>query len=231
MSLPWSFTKMDKILNVLNLAVNLHNATMLSSEIGETLGDAISNALNTIGIKDAEGSPIDFNEVVSNSVTNLIQSIIGTENYQALLTKFAKANRIYQTGMNLLSSVRNMIDATTSVAEIAAENIGVVGNALKRAGAIRENAFPNLPEKIDGQSRFIRLLEKTEDTVDTLERITSDTLEISEELNQIKEDRQELFEQIEDFVEEKDKQDQKDKDLATNTPEPKIGDELEAIDE
>ena len=227
----WASTTLDKALNLMNTALLLHNAAHLSRNIGQTVGDVIGNALATIGIKDAEGNSIDFNQTIGRSVTNLIKSIIGAENYEGLSVSWAKANRIYQTGMNMLYSVRNLADATTAVAEIAAENIGVVGNALKRAGTIRENAFPDLPEKVNGQSRLIRFLDQAEEVADTFENITSNTREVREELAEINQDRQELSKQITEVVKESEKTNQENKNLAIATPEPQLGDEVEGSDE
>ena len=227
----WASTTLDKALNLMNTALLLHNAAHLSRNIGQTVGDVIGNALATIGIKDAEGNAIDFNQTMGSSVTNLIKAIIGTENYNQLSVSWAKANRIYQTGMNMLYSVRNLADATTAVAEIAAENIGVVGNALKRAGTVRENAFPDLPENVNGQSRLIRFLDQAEEVADTFENITSNTREVREELAEINQDRKALTEQLGEEVNKSEKTDRENKNLAIATPEPQLGDEVEGTDE
>jgi hypothetical protein len=62
--------------------------------------------------------------------------IFGVQNWEALKARWAATNRILSTGSTLLWSVRDLMDNTQTLAEIAAENSAKVGNALRRAGAI-----------------------------------------------------------------------------------------------
>ena len=80
----WSSTVIDKTLNAANFALSLHNAMMLSNNIAETVLDTISILLETVGISDAEGNPIDVAEWLTNKITQVIQGIIGAQNYAEL---------------------------------------------------------------------------------------------------------------------------------------------------
>jgi hypothetical protein len=98
--IKWSH--LDRILNVLTFITVLHNAFMLSNQLGQTLFSAISNGLSAIGIEDDEGNPLDIGSIVSGGVESVITQIIGAENYAQMSAEWKKANRIYQAATNLL---------------------------------------------------------------------------------------------------------------------------------
>ena len=73
----WQAANVDKVLNAINTIGVLHNAMMLSHNIGETLGETISIGLNAIGIKDSTtGEAIDINGIVKSKLNALITAII-----------------------------------------------------------------------------------------------------------------------------------------------------------
>lgn len=226
----WDFTKMDKVLNVLNLAVNLHNASMLSRNIGETLGEAVSNALSFIGIKDAEGNTIDINELISQGVTNLITSIIGTENYEALLTKWAKANRIYQTGMNLLGNLRGILGSMEEIAEETGVDVARIGNALRDSGTVEADSYPHMAENKRGLIKIFDALEKAEDTADVVLNITEEIKSIGEEAQEFQENRQTIREAFRQEKEEIDRIEKVADRRIENLPEPTEEDKLETVE-
>ena len=185
----WEFTKMDKILPMLNLTVSLHNAAMLSNNVGETIGQVVDNALSTVGIKikDAQGNPIGINEVIGNSVQGLIQSIIGTENYQNLLVAQAKANRIYQTGINLLSSVTQMLGSMEEIAEETGIDVAKIGNALRDSGTVEPDSYEHMAENKKGLVKAFSALEAVQEKADTIQSITSEVRDLAETASEFKE--------------------------------------------
>lgn len=227
----WSFTKSDKILNAINTTLLIHNASMLSQNIAVTVGDVISNGLEAIGIKDAEGQAINFNEVVGSSITNLITSVIGAENYASLSTNWAKANRIYQTGVNVLSNVRSIIDTTQDIAETAGENVSLIGNALKKSGVVRENSYPWMPENLNTESRWLNRLDKIQDSVEIFEDIIDNARDISEELSEMKENSTKFKEEIDTKKKNRLEEEDENKNIAIRLPELKEDDEDRFIEE
>ncbi|PSB05602.1 hypothetical protein C7B62_24855 [Pleurocapsa sp. CCALA 161] len=183
----WKATHADKILNGITTALVVHNAIMLSSNLGQTIGDATSSVLNAIGIKDSEDNPIDVNTVIRAKMTELISSVIGSENYAALTKKIAAANRIYQSAANVLDLTRSLFDSARNVAELTAENTGKIGNALREAGAVYEDAYDLMQEKVNPQNQAQRRLEGLANTLGDLAEGASAIAEVSEEVIETKE--------------------------------------------
>jgi hypothetical protein len=188
----WKATHADKILNGITTTLVIHNAVMLSGNLAQTVGEAASGSLSAMGIKDSEGNPIDVNAVVKGKMTNLIKSMIGTENYAALTKKIAAANRIYQSTANVLDLTRSLFDSARNVAELTAENTGKIGNALRESGAVYEDAYQLMQEKVNPQNQAMRRLEGLSNTLQTLEQGASAISEVSSEVVETKENIDEL---------------------------------------
>ena len=105
----------------MNTVLLLHNAAMLSRNLGSTLGDLTSQALATIGIKDSEDSPIDVNEILGKQANNFMSSILGAEVWAGTKTSWNKANSIIASATNLMYTVRSMFDSTREILEWTAE--------------------------------------------------------------------------------------------------------------
>lgn len=190
----WKATQMDKVLNLLTFISVLHNASMLSRDIGETLGYAVDNALNAMGIpiKDETGSQISINDVIGRSVTNFIKGVLGDDVYNELRENYLKANRVIQSASMIIWSIRSIGDATLDLMEWVGSNTGRIGNALKRFGLVGERAYPWMSENPQGQhrfrARFDRLtggLERAEDFASSFATATSNVLEITQETNEL----------------------------------------------
>jgi len=104
---------------------------------------------------------------------------------------------VYQSGANILFSVRSIMDSTQEVAQFTAESTGRIGNALKRAGVVFENSYKWMPEQVNGQNAFSRRferitsgLENIEDAAGALQNVTGEILSAQEELSEIRENRE-----------------------------------------
>ncbi|PSB05762.1 hypothetical protein C7B62_24500 [Pleurocapsa sp. CCALA 161] len=203
----WKATHADKILNGITTALVLHNAVMLSNNLGQTIGDAASSVLNAIGIKDSNDQPFDVNTVIKAKMTELISSVIGSENYAALTAKIAAANRIYQSTANVLDLTRSLFDSARNVAELTAENTGKIGNALRDAGAVYEDAYDLMQEKVNPQNQAQRRLEGLSNTLGNLAEgasaiaeISSEVVETRENITQLKAERKQLEDETKLFL-------------------------------
>lgn len=203
----WKATHADKILNGITTALVIHNAIMLSNNLGQTIGDAASGVLNAIGIKDSEGNPFNVNTVIRAKMTQLITSAIGSENYAALTAKVAAANRIYQSAANVLDLTRSLFDSARNVAELTAENTGKIGNALREAGAVYEDAYDLMQEKVNPQNQAQRRLEGLSNTLGNLaegasaiSEISSEAVETRENITQLKAERKQLEDETKLFL-------------------------------
>lgn len=193
----------DKVLNGLNTALLIHNASMLSGQIAETLGDTASIVLNSLGIKDNDDNPIDVNGVVKAKLTKLIEGIVGKQNTKEFLEKLAQANRIYQTGQNIVNDTIDLFDTTHQILEQTGGNVAKIGNALREAGEVDFDAYTEMNEEMIRKSKVFNRLEGIEEKVDTIYSITSDVESIKDTVASLSENREELTEAIDEFKEKK----------------------------
>ncbi|WP_414579188.1 hypothetical protein, partial [Anabaena sp. CCY 9402-a] len=190
--------QLDRALNLLTFAATVHNAFQLSNDIGVTLGSALSNVLQLIGIKNDDGSALDIGQIINSTVENLVKGIVGAENYQQMSQAFAKANRIYQASTNVLNSFLNLSQTILQASELIAAYTGRIGNALKKGGVILENAYGwmNPQPKFNRVSQFLEGLQNGASTIqmvtqaplDVVNAVTETTTAATEFVKAVKED-------------------------------------------
>ena len=199
----WKNTRLQKVINLLTLVSVMHNAAMLSRDVGETIGELASNMLATVGIKDEEGNPLHINFLLGTSVRNFVQTIVGEQVYNDVSKAWHKANRIISSAAIIVYTVRGLHDTSKDVMEWTAENTGKIGNALKRWGVVGEKAYPWMSERVKAQDAYRRKLERVtsgleniEDAASSLSQVTGDVREIQEEFTELKEQRDSFTELI-----------------------------------
>jgi hypothetical protein len=195
----WRATKMDKVLNALTFVMTLHNAAMLSKNLGQTLGELTGLALQTVGIKDENEQAIDINAILGKSIENFAKAIVGEEVYNGTKATFNKLNRIVQSASQIIWTIRSIGDSSREIAEWTAENTGKIGNALKRWGIVGENAYKWLPERITQQGKWFAKVDRIRNNVDNLDDAASSLTGALSEVRSIQEEMGELKEQKENF--------------------------------
>jgi hypothetical protein len=207
---------LDRVLNIMILAATIHNALMLSNDIGQTFVGIINNVLQLIGLKKEDGSTFDIGSVISSSVENLIKGAIGADNYIELKESWAKANRIYQATANVLNSFLNLSQTILQASELIAAYTGKIGNALRKGGVILESAYGwmNPQPKFNRVTKF---LEGLQSGASTIQMVTQAPLDIVNATTEFTTASTEFVKAI--------KEDDKPENKATPTPEP---DELKA---
>ncbi|MEA5469327.1 hypothetical protein [Spirulina sp. 06S082] len=199
----------DRAIAILNLSLALHNAAQLSNEILVTVTGTIDLILSFFGIEwktvDSDGvvKPVSTQGVISEFFANTLKRTLGAETFTKLSIQWLKANRIYQAASNVIDSTQNTLDSILNLNELTANVTGKVGNALKRAGVVMEDAYEWFDEKVDSvreNSKFgwINKLENTQEAVEVIEEIVSTTVEIKESLQEMKEATEEFNEAIEE---------------------------------
>jgi hypothetical protein len=190
--------KVESVKSTITLALTLHNALMLSQSLGDTLGVIIDNVLNVFGntFRTTEGSQISASEFLGATVKNWIISIIGVENYTKLSDTFAQANRIYQTGMNILSTTQGMFDAASSAAQATGIKLSLLMNGLRDESVVSPKAYGQQDESALGNralllNRFTQLTTTISDAdskAQNLVTITSAPIQIKDSIKQSKDD-------------------------------------------
>ena len=189
----------DRTLAVMNLATNIHNAAMLTRDIGETLGSVVDNviSLSPLRFTNSEGSQVQFTDFIGSNFRSFLVSVLGAENYVSLVLQWQKANTIYHSAMGVLNTTQSMIDPISSAVEYGMENVSKIGNSLKEDGVVSENAYPAMDETIRARrvNRFERLndtLEGAENIASNLSSVTSSAVSIKEDYRQLREDSKDL---------------------------------------
>lgn len=192
-------TVVDRTLAVMNLATNIHNAAMLTRDIGETLGSVVDNVISLTPLRftNSEGSQVQFTDFIGSNFRSFLVSVLGAENYVSLVLQWQKANTIYHATMGVVNTTQSMIDPISSALEYGMGNVSRIGNSLKEDGVVSENAYPAMDETIRARrvNRFERLndtLEGAENIASNLSSVTSSAVSIKEDYKQLREDAKDL---------------------------------------
>ena len=189
-----------RIIDVITLIGVIHNAAMLSSGLLNTLFEVVDNgldaALNAFNVKSLEDEGVNSRQALSSTLDTIGKQIFGVQTWTELKAKWAAANRIVSTGSTLLWSVRDLMDNTQNLAELAAENSAKVGNALRRAGQTFDTGAW-MPENYNHRTLLHRKLTNlneflggAQNLAQVFEELTSTTIEIQENINEINENNE-----------------------------------------
>jgi hypothetical protein len=189
----WDFLQIDRVLAILTWVGVLHNAYMLSSSITQTLFDGIGAILNVFGIEDSEGNSLPVAEIVGEWTEEFMKTLIGEETLDGMKEGWIKANRIYQSALNIIHSVQSMVYSMVEILEVVSNYTGRIGNALLRSGVILADSFNWMnPQANYMDNKFFRTLFKAEDIVESFATAVNEILEIQE-------GGERLFDQLQEF--------------------------------
>jgi hypothetical protein len=195
----WDRSNLSKILELLTFITVIHNAMMLSNALGQTLFSAFDNVLQIFGVelKDSEGDNIDTGQWIGNQVESFLASIFGQSNVDAWQAAWKKWNRIYQAAANIINSIQSISYSILEALEVVGNYVAKIGNAAKKAGTVLENAYgwmnPNL-NFMNG--RFFRWLNGTQEAVDAIEQVSSETLNVVETTRELRKQTAELSNEL-----------------------------------
>jgi hypothetical protein len=190
-----------RAMDTANLVMNVHNGIMLSRNLGETIGSTIDISLQALGLQlqDIDGNQIGFTELIGNTLTQISTNAIGLENTIALRNKLAFANRIYQSSMNAIYNIQSVMDSTKNIAETTAQYTGLIGNALKRSGAVMDSCYNwmNTDFSFIGQhqqkwQKLYTAIEDTENAVSAMGAVASEVISIKDTVRELAVNRKEL---------------------------------------
>ncbi|WP_159250709.1 hypothetical protein [Microcystis aeruginosa] len=184
----WNSRVIDRALNLMAVGASLHNAIMLSRDLGATLIETTGNVLAAIGIKDADGQAFDFNSIIGQTVENFVKSAVGADNYTNLKQTWIKANRILTAGANLIDSVRSMQNTIVEAQEIVGGWVAKIGNGLSRDGVVSDNTIDWMPERPDFKNPFFRAqqtIESLTEATESVNQLASAVIEAQELRTQI----------------------------------------------
>ena len=200
----WETTRMGKILEFLSVAISLHNAAMLSRNLGASIGDTISAiANNAISfIKNEESNPIDINKTLGNSIEGFLKSIIGADNYEDLGETFTKYNRIINAASNIIWTIQGIQIGLAYGLETVGNYTGRIGNALKKSGAVLENSYNWMNEKMNFRSGRLGQLNNIINETQNVENVISEVHQVTSEFREIQEQTNYLSKQTKNLTDE-----------------------------
>jgi hypothetical protein len=185
-----------RIMNLMGTVASLHNAAMLSRNLGETLGEATGTVITAIGratgLMSAEES-IDVNQILGETFNDFMKASLGESVWNGTKENWKRANRILSSASNIVYTMRSMADSARSIAEFTAENTGRIGNALKKWGVVGERAYPWMSERVTARTAFQKKIDDFREGVDSLEdaasalsSVAGETVSIQDEAIQLK---------------------------------------------
>ena len=199
----------DRALKIMDTALLIHNAAMLSNNLLNTLGDTVDVTLQAIGFewKDENNNPIQFTEFINSGIKDFIIGIVGANNYTNAVKRWNSYNRIYQQGANLLIQTRSLFSEAGDYTELILEKLGKWMNVARKDGLVKENSYPKQNEQVPPISKTRKAIEKftngveeIEESLDSIAIISSSGLGLVQEFNDLKSSKEEFETLIKDEI-------------------------------
>lgn len=168
-----NFLGIDRALSILTFLSTVHNASMLTSSLKVTLLETLSSVGNATGLlQTSEGDNVDLNKTFNQGIEGFIVGLIGAESWASMKLTWRKYSPIYRAGSNVLSNVGNMFSSIGNGIEVIGERTGKIGNALRAASVVRENAYNYMSENMTVHTnKFMTFQQSVEGVTEVLEAI------------------------------------------------------------
>lgn len=145
----------DRAVNMLNLALNIHNALMLSETVGKTLGSILDAviSLTPLQFTDATtGAKTTATSALGQNASALIINIIGVDNYAKLKEDLAISNRIIKSSTNLFNGLQRILNSQSKQAQKTGVDVSNIGNALLANDVVNKNSYPKMANSQEANS-------------------------------------------------------------------------------
>ena len=137
-------TIVDRAIGVANFAMNVHTSLMLSNALGKTLAGIVDTAMGAAGFQftNTSGQTTTASRAFTSNVSALIVNLIGQDLYTELTDDWKVANRIYQSGTNLMNKTERLLSGQSKIAQKSGIDVANIGNALRANGIVNPNSYP-----------------------------------------------------------------------------------------
>ena len=173
----------------------LHNAYQLSSNLTNTLFQAVDNIIG-IFVKDMDGQPIDTKGFFGKKIDSFAAKIFGVQSWKEMKTTLKQYNRIYQATANILSRINSMFNSVFNIFNVIGNRISRIGNALRWFGVIADNAFGWMNENNNFGNPIIDKITNLNEAAESIEQVSSDVLNIKNEAKELKKDTENLKKEV-----------------------------------
>jgi uncharacterized coiled-coil protein SlyX len=193
----WKTFGIDRVVSLLTLAASIHNAAMLSRQLGETLVETAETIIKAMQATlpdflknpDGENLEIDLSELFTNQIEDFLKNTLGEDNFYELKATWIKNNRILTAASNGLSAMRGMSNAMTDGLQVVGGWIAQGFNGIQREGLVSDKTWPWMDEaprfKNKELNRFTNLLENAEDATSSVQQIGSQVIEFTQESKEL----------------------------------------------
>lgn len=201
----WSY--IGRFIDLLTLAGVIHNAFQLSNAVLQTCVEVVENVIQFFGFKDDEGNPIDVQESIGETFNGIMGGLLGEDKWLKYKAEWAKYNRIYQAGANVLNSITDTMDGLYSLNEQTATMTGRIGNAIKRFQLVGENAYDWMSENFanfrtgrwKNLIRVVDGLTQAQEVAEAIEDVSGTILSTAQSLQEAKENAEQFQKILEEM--------------------------------
>jgi len=197
----------DRVVGMMSMIASVHNAFMLSNNVGQTLFSIFDN-LGNIGsliLKPDGDANIDSKEWVTSNLDSLFSTMLGAEVWKSVKASYRAANNIFSTSSNMYDNLRSIHNDSQELLNMVRRDTAELGNALVEEGVISEDNWDIRDPKVKIKSKsLIRLqrmnegLEALDNKLEAIEQMTSTLLSIAQTAKEVKENVDQLGKQLGD---------------------------------
>lgn len=192
---------LDRVYNAMSFLMQVHNTAMLSRNVGESIGYLLSNTLSIFGIKDENDQPLDFGQILGNSVENFIKNIVGEDTYNGASMQWKRLSAIYSAVANIYDLILQNLSGIAEGIQIVGNYTGEIGNALKKGGVVLENAYEWMEDNFRIKTGRLSTIERINEGLESIENTASELTEVTEVWIEGRESVTEINEQVNNIKE------------------------------
>lgn len=197
----------DRVMGMVSMVASVHNAMMLSNNVGQTLFSILDN-LGNIGsliVKPDGDTNIDSKTWLTSNLDSLFSTMLGAEVWKSVKASYRAANNIFSTSSNMYDNLRSIHNDSQELLNMVRRDTAELGNALVEEGVISEDNWDIRDPKVKIKSKsLIRLqrmnegLEALDNKLEAIEQMTSTLLSIAQTAKEVKENVDQLGKQLGD---------------------------------
>jgi hypothetical protein len=177
--------RLDRVYNALAVMLQIHNAAILSRNLGESLGFLIDASLQALRLKDENDEEFNLTQVIGTSIENFIKSIIGNDIYNGLSRQWKLISAIYSSAINIYEMSLSAFGGLAEGVSVIGEYQGKIGNALKRSGGVMQNAYDWMEENFKIKMTRAGYLGRVADGLQEAEDVVANVTEFPESINEV----------------------------------------------
>lgn len=197
----------DRVVGMMSMIASVHNAFMLSNNVGQTLFSILDN-LGNIGsliLKPDGDANINSGEWVTSNLDSLFSTMLGAEVWTSVKASYKAANNIFSTSSNMYDNLRSIHNDSQELLNMVRRDTAELGNALVEEGVISEDNWDIRDPKVKIKSKsLVRLqrmnegLEALDNKLEAIEQMTSTLLSIAQTAKEVKDNVDTLNTQLGD---------------------------------